>query len=144
MERAQPSTVDKAPTTLPKQGFPIGHAPALSRVGVLHHPKIAESQPLADEITARLRTLGAQVWVGSTWDEDAVHTQIVQLDVLVTLGGDGSMLRAARMSAPHGVPILGVNLGRLGFLTEVQRNEWQTGLPHVRSACAPCGRTRRE
>ena len=131
MGKIQPSAVDKPSATLPEHSFPIGHAPALARVGVLHHPKIAESHPLAGDIATMLQTLGAQVWVGSTWDEDAVRAQIAQFDVLVTLGGDGSMLRAARMSAPHGVPILGINLGRLGFLTQVPRDEWQTWLPHV-------------
>ena len=40
-------------------------------------------------------------------------------DVVLALGGDGTMLGAMRLAAPHGVPALGVNLGRLGYLTEV-------------------------
>lgn len=42
---------------------------------------------------------------------------VSQLDALLTLGGDGTLLRGARIVAPHAVPILGINLGRLGFLT---------------------------
>lgn len=45
------------------------------------------------------------------------------LDMIFTFGGDGTILRAARFSAPLGVPLLGVNLGRVGFLTEM--NPWQ-------------------
>jgi NAD+ kinase len=40
-------------------------------------------------------------------------------DVVLALGGDGTMLGALRLAAPHGVPVLGVNLGTLGYLTEI-------------------------
>jgi NAD+ kinase len=40
-------------------------------------------------------------------------------DVVLSLGGDGTMLGALRLAAPHGTPVLGINLGRLGYLTEV-------------------------
>lgn len=43
-----------------------------------------------------------------------------EIDLAVVIGGDGTMLRAARHLAPHGVPIVGVNLGRVGFLADIQ------------------------
>jgi NAD+ kinase len=44
----------------------------------------------------------------------------VGLDVILSLGGDGTMLRAVQLAAPEGVPVLGVNLGQLGYLTTVE------------------------
>src|SRR5512132_2212455 len=46
-------------------------------------------------------------------------SELPKCDLLVSLGGDGTMLRALRLSQPTGVPVLGVNLGRLGFLAEI-------------------------
>lgn len=126
--------VDKPPTTLPSLHawtFPAGHAPTLHRIGVLYHPKIPASDQLAEDIATRLQQLGAQAWVGSTWDEEAVRAQTSQLDLFVVLGGDGSMLRAARMGAQHGVPMVGINLGRLGFLVEIHPDEWREVLPRI-------------
>ena len=51
--------------------------------------------------------------------------------LIVVLGGDGSMLRAARMAAAHSVPVLGVNMGRLGFLSEMGPDNWYVRLPKV-------------
>lgn len=45
--------------------------------------------------------------------------------LLVTIGGDGTLLRAAQIAAPRGIPLFGVNTGRLGFLTEI---DWRTGV----------------
>jgi NAD+ kinase len=112
-----------------------GRSPSEKRpfeyVGLLYHPRIAHSQNLAAEMLEFLEGLGISAWIGSGWDEAAVAEQAADLDMLVTLGGDGSMLRAARMASEHGIPILGVNLGRLGFLAEVQPAEWPDRLRQV-------------
>jgi len=53
------------------------------------------------------------------------------LDLVVVLGGDGTFLRAAYMARDRGVPLLGVNLGRLGFLSEVELDDLSTALERV-------------
>lgn len=52
----------------------------------------------------------------------AATCSLEDADLLVTIGGDGTLLRAARIAHPLALPILGVNTGRLGFLTEVESN----------------------
>lgn len=54
-----------------------------------------------------------------------------QVDLMIVLGGDGSMLRAGHLCASLGIPILGVNLGRFGFLTEIESGNWQEPLQNV-------------
>lgn len=58
-------------------------------------------------------------------------TEATDLDALLTLGGDGTLLRGARLIAPRQVPILGVNMGRLGFLTCCPADQLTDALEHL-------------
>jgi NAD+ kinase len=98
--------------------------PSFNYIGLLYHPRLPESEQLAAEMLEFLEGSGISAWIGSTWDEAAVIERAPGLDLFVVLGGDGSMLRAARMGSRHSIPILGVHLGRLGFLAEVKPAEW--------------------
>jgi len=103
----------------------------MERIGLLHHPKLPATQPLAHAMARECQAHGVDAWLGSTWDEDAVNQEIAALDLVVTLGGDGSILRAARMASRHGVPVLGVNMGRLGFLAELEPSQWTSALARI-------------
>lgn len=101
-------------------------------VGVLHHPKKPESIQLAAEIGRFLRAEGVEdIWFESAWEREAVMEHLPNVDLLITLGGDGTLLRAARLGAAHGVPMLGVKMGRLGFLAEVSPDDWQRPLQQM-------------
>jgi NAD+ kinase len=106
---------------------------AMKRIGLLHHPKLPATQPLAERMAREVERHGLAAWIGSTWDEESVSAEIANLDLLVTLGGDGSILRAARMASAQGVPVLGMNMGRLGFLAELQPGQWLAALPRLLS-----------
>ncbi len=98
---------------------------AFHNVGLLYHPKLVESRVMAAEILDFIEAMGASAWVSSSWSEESITDQLPGLDLLITLGGDGSLLRAARLTSGHDIPILGINMGRLGFLVEIQPAEWR-------------------
>jgi NAD+ kinase len=59
------------------------------------------------------------------FDPESAPPPQPEADLVFSLGGDGTLLGAARVAAPFGTPILGVNLGDFGFVTEISRDEWQ-------------------
>ena len=101
------------------------------KAGLLHHPKLPESLDLAQEMAHHLEERGVSPWLCSAWDEDEVARHVGDFDFLITLGGDGTILRAARIAAEHSVPILGLNLGRVGFLAEMELGDWPEKLSLV-------------
>jgi NAD+ kinase len=101
------------------------------KAGLLHHPKLPESLTLAQEMAHHLEERGVASWLCSAWDEDEVARRVGDFDLLITLGGDGTILRAARMAAELSIPILGLNLGRVGFLAEIEVGDWREKLQRV-------------
>jgi len=91
-----------------------------------------EAEALGSQIGAYLRDRGVAVSVGSLYDEDLrARVRAGEADLLLALGGDGTMLRAGHLCAPVAVPIMGINLGRFGFLIEVGPEEWPSALERV-------------
>ncbi len=108
-----------------------GEGQPIKTVGIFRHPRVPAAFPLAREIAAALRQRGIETWEVDRLDGADVARRVARTDLLITLGGDGSILRAARATAGHPTLILGVNLGRMGFLTEAEPDGWEAVLPRV-------------
>ncbi|MBZ0288829.1 MAG: NAD(+)/NADH kinase [Anaerolineae bacterium] len=105
---------------------------ALKYIGILAHPLRPQTAPVAEAIAAYLRTRGVDTWVHTKWEESDVQAQVQRSEMVVAIGGDGAMLRAGRVCAPFHVPVLGVNMGQLGFLTEISGpTTWEEPLEEV-------------
>ena len=99
------------------------------------HPSMEGAATMAAEMAKYLEQQKLNVAHASLYDEDLrQRVQSGEFEVLVALGGDGTMLRAGHLCAPVDVPILGINLGRLGFLMEVKRDEWRSAIERVLKA----------
>ncbi|MBI5829875.1 MAG: NAD(+)/NADH kinase [Chloroflexi bacterium] len=97
---------------------------------IFHHPKVENSLALAEEMTAFIQKSGGSAQYSSI-DDEARRAQAGEADMLIALGGDGTMLRAGRTGAFNNQPVLGINLGRLGYLVDVQPDEWREMLLRV-------------
>ncbi len=101
----------------------------MQSIGLLYHANRSESVELARHVERSLCNQRRDVWLGTTDDETGLQTVAPDLDLILTFGGDGTIVLAVRAMAEHGVPVLGVNLGRLGFLAEVEPDEIDEALP---------------
>lgn len=103
--------------------------PPPRQVGLIDSPHRPEALALAVEAQDMIRRTGAAVWMASSWDAPEVAERLGTSDLVLCFGGDGTLIRGARLAAPMGVPIVGVNFGKMGFLTEFEPHELASGLP---------------
>ena len=96
-------------------------------VCILRGPRAEQS--VIDAAIATLKARGIEGWEAQRdGPMSAITSQLKDTALVVTLGGDGTFLAGGRIAAPKGIPVLGVNLGRLGFLTELEANHVSEGL----------------
>ena len=104
----------------------------LHRVAIAIHPKMAGVHELAEQVHTFLSDKGVNACVCHT-DDASLPDQLANnmFDLMITVGGDGTMLRAGHLTASAGVPLLGINMGRFGFLMQLGRDNWQDFLPRL-------------
>jgi NAD+ kinase len=100
-------------------------------VGIVCHPRINLGGPPVIEARRLLEQRGFRVWTYCATAEErpgALHSELDGTRLIVSIGGDGTMLWTAQQAAAAGIPVLGINAGRLGFLTQVQLGAEATAL----------------
>lgn len=103
----------------------------MKRLGIVYHPRLASARAVATQLSQLLPALNASFWLSSAWEEEQVKAQVSGTDLILSIGGDGTLLRVARAVLSQGVPILGINLGKLGFMTELSAEEAVDKLPSI-------------
>jgi NAD+ kinase len=103
------------------------------RFAIVSHPALPEAAVEARKIAEALALLGmTDVASASLYDEKLrQRIQASEFDLLIAIGGDGTMLRAGHLGAPLGIPVLGINAGRFGFLMEIDLGECVDFLPRL-------------
>ena len=102
----------------------------LKAAAILHHPQSEGALVFARRMADGFRSEGIDVRLCDVWHADAPPA-VDGVGLIVCVGGDGSVLRAARLAMLSGTPLLGVNMGRLGFLTDVGPDEVQQHLHDI-------------
>ncbi|GAH31276.1 unnamed protein product, partial [marine sediment metagenome] len=87
------------------------------------HPMIEAAHTLAEELQDFLTARGVSVWLCSAWEGEQARAQVNDTDLILSIGGDGTILRAAQVAILGQTPITGINLGKLGFMTELSAEE---------------------
>lgn len=110
-------------------------AKAIKRAAVVTHGKAQTIGPALARLTIVAREAGVELRLGEEEAEkhglDPAIGNPEEVDLALVLGGDGTMLRALARYLGTGVPVIGVNFGRVGFLSSISRNELETGVARV-------------
>ncbi len=100
----------------------------MKKLGIVYQERSLSAAEMATHLEAQLSER-LSVWSFASHSTDEIVQRLEQTDLVLVLGGDGTILSVARSAALFGVPLLGVNFGRVGFLTELEPHEVEKQLP---------------
>lgn len=103
----------------------------MKRIGLVYHPLNKRALATAERLARFLEAKGFTFWLCSAWEAEELRSSSAGTDLIVTFGGDGTVLRAAQVAAACSIPITAVNLGKLGFITELTAAEAEEGLMSI-------------
>jgi NAD+ kinase len=116
------------------QGAAPGAAVRFQRIGVVGQPGYRRFDKALIHLGELAEANGATLYADESIAEtlpDSPRFVPGEVDLLITMGGDGTLLHGARMVAAHGTPVLGINLGHLGFLTSIAPDEMDAYIPRL-------------
>lgn len=100
----------------------------MNKVGILYHPKIEAAYTTAQKLKTFLAAKGVSTWLCPAWEVAQAKSQLDGTELILSVGGDGTILRAAQVAIVGKTPITGINLGTLGFMTELSTDEAEAKL----------------
>jgi NAD+ kinase len=103
----------------------------MNKIGILYHPMKEEAVPLAEKLEKHLKDRSISTWVCSAWEVEEARSLMNGTDIVLSIGGDGTILRAAQAIVPEPTPITGINIGNLGFMTELSVDEAEEKLDEL-------------
>ena len=74
---------------------------SMKRVGILYNPKTEQAVTFSSQVKTFMDSHNVEVWICSSWDEDTAKAKMAGSDLLISVGGDGTILRTVRVSIPH-------------------------------------------
>ena len=105
----------------------------MKRIGFAYNPTMEAAVELSARAAGWCQVRGIAEWQAQAGDLERLTAELPTTDVLVVLGGDGTFLRAARAVADVGIPILGVNLGKVGFLSKTEHRDLEAVLAQLKA-----------
>jgi NAD+ kinase len=105
----------------------------VTRIGFAYNPTSEDALELRERAAGWCRMHGVEQWAAPAGDTADRLDELRRTDALVVLGGDGTFLRAAQSIAEVDVPIIGINLGKVGFLSMAEANELEALLEKLKA-----------
>ena len=100
----------------------------MNNIGIIYNSRIPEALDFSTAILHELE-LSDSSWLSPAENLESLRPRAKKTDLVITVGGDGTILRAVQFTGPAGIPVVGINMGRLGFMTELQVHEAMEMLP---------------
>ncbi len=117
------------------EGVPV----SVKRIGFAYNPTLEQALELRERAAGWCRMHGVDQWAAPADATGAIAAELATTDVLVVLGGDGTFLRAAQAVTGVDVPLLGVNSGKVGFLSKAEAHELEDVLGKLASGAFTIG-----